>query len=221
MPTMIVDDVNLTIPEWVTNLTAFRRWTDEPDFPEKGNIWWLRGKVWADMSKQQIFTHLDLKGEIYAVLQGIVKADDLGILLPDGLLLTNLAAGISGNPDAVFISRDSLIAGMIELIEGKDGGFVEARGTPDMVLEVVSDNSVTKDRVILREDYFQAGVTEYWLIDARKKPIEFDIFRRQSKEFVATSKQGGWLKSQVFRRSFRLREVKDRSEISRYELEVK
>ena len=39
MPTMIADDVYLEIPAWVTDLASFRRWTDEPDFPEKGNIW--------------------------------------------------------------------------------------------------------------------------------------------------------------------------------------
>src|SRR5439155_21384 len=88
--------------------------------------------------------------------------------------------------------------------EGKDGGFVELQGSPDMVLEILSKSSEQKDKVILKQAYHEAGVREYWLVDARKEPIAFDVFRRTSKGFVRTAKQDGWLKSTVFGRSFRL-----------------
>jgi Uma2 family endonuclease len=73
-----------------------------------------------------------------------------------------------------------------------------------MVLEVVSRSSVQKDTRNLREDYWQAGVREYWLIDARTDPLPFDILRHTPKGYRATAKKDGWLRSVVFGKSFRL-----------------
>jgi Uma2 family endonuclease len=221
MPTLITEDVYLDIPEWVTNLAAFRRWTDEPDFPEKGKIWWLRGKVWADMSNEQIFSHLEVKSEFITVLRTLVKSADLGCMWTDGLLLTNEEAGLSGNPDATFISHDALRDGRVVLIPGKRDGWTEAQGSPDMVLEIVSASSVDKDLNTLREDYFAADIREYWLVDARKGPPRFDILRRGAEEFVVTRKQSGWVKSTVFGKSFCLTEGKNRSGYPLYTLGVK
>src|SRR5256885_8764701 len=49
-------------------------------------------------------------------------------------------------------------------------GYLELEGTPDMVLEVVSESSVQKDTKRLRQLYWQAGIREYWLVDARREP---------------------------------------------------
>ena len=57
-----------------------------------------------------------------------------------------------------------------------------------MVLEVVSDGSVRKDTVVLRRAYWEAGVREYWLVDARRDPPSFDILRSTSKAFRAARK---------------------------------
>jgi Uma2 family endonuclease len=75
--------------------------------------------------------------------------------------------------------------------------------SPDMVLEIIR-SSVNKDTNILRRAYWTAGVQEYWLVDARKDPLVFDILRRAPRGFQAVRKQEGWLKSTVFSRSFRL-----------------
>ena len=95
----------VSIPSWVVDLESFRRWADADDFPEDGRAWFLQGEVWIDMSKEQIFTHLAVKREFFFVLTGLVKAEGLGLFLPDGLLLSNEAADISGKPDATFVSR--------------------------------------------------------------------------------------------------------------------
>ena len=49
----------------------------------------------------------------------------------------------------------------MQLNEGKKGGYVEVEGSPDMVLEVISDSSVRKDDVLLRQGYWDAGIGEY------------------------------------------------------------
>jgi Uma2 family endonuclease len=73
-----------------------------------------------------------------------------------------------------------------------------------MVLEVVSASSVEKDKVILPDLYWRAGIPEYWVVDARADRLEFDLFRCESDGYAPTRKQAGWLKSRVFGRSFRL-----------------
>ena len=95
-------------------------------------------------------------------------------------------------------------AKQVQLIEGWDGGFVEMEGSPDMVLEVVSASSVHKDTVVLRQAYWQAGIREYWLVDARQEPARFDILRRTARGYAATRKRDGWLRSAVFGKSFQL-----------------
>jgi len=204
MATVIAASDRLTIPNAVTNIDAFREWNDSPDFPNQYQVWWLCGGVWIDMSKEQIFSHILVKTEIARVLGGLVKAEKLGLFLTDGLLLSNFEADISGNPDSTFISTASRRDSRVRMIEGAIGGYVELQGSPDMVLEILSDSSVQKDTIVLREAYWKAGVREYWVIDARSEPARFDIFRHGPKAFAATRKSSGWVKSNVFGRSFRL-----------------
>jgi Uma2 family endonuclease len=73
-----------------------------------------------------------------------------------------------------------------------------------MVLEIVSTSSVTKDPVRLRDLYWRAGVTEYWLVDARSETPRFEILRHTMAGFVAVEPQDGWLASAVFGRAFKL-----------------
>lgn len=219
--TVFIDEAFLTVPTWVVDIDAFRRWAHSPDFPERGNIWWLCGEVWADMSKEQIFSHVAVKGEIFAALHRLVKPGRLGLLLTDGVLLSNFAADISGSPDALFLTRQTLDSDRIRLLEGSRGGFTELQGSPDMVLEVVSDSSVGKDLKTLRKAYWKAGVTEYWVVDARKGKPGFEILVRGPKGFRRAPAQGGWVESRVFGRAFRLRVEEDKAGRPDYTLDVR
>jgi Uma2 family endonuclease len=85
----------------------------------------------------------------------------------------------------------------------------------------VSDSSVRKDTQWLRQDYWIAGIREYWLVDARKEPLVFDILRHTPKGYRATPKKDGWLKSNVFGKSFRLTYETSESGDPDYTLEVR
>jgi Uma2 family endonuclease len=215
------NDLEIHVPGWVVDIDSFRRWTKAPDFPLRGNIWWLRGEVWADMSNEQVFWHGDVKGAIYAVLYFVVKNARLGRILPDGILLTNHEADISGNPDGMFLSRKTLDSNRVRVKKGAKDGMVEVQGIPDMVLEVVSDSSVKKDLVTLYQAYWEAGISEYWLADARRDQLRFDIFRSTPKGYKASPKKNGWLRSDVFGKSFRLIVAFDKSGYPEYTLEVR
>src|SRR5215471_2366650 len=144
------DEQEIHVPSWVRDIDSFRRWTDEDDFPEDVIVWWLKGEVWIDMSKEDIFSHLAVKNEYGYTLTGIAKQEKLGRFFPDGLLLSNFAGDISGNLDGTFSLNATLLSDRVRLIEGKHGGSVEIQGRPDMVLEVVSRRSLKKDVEVLR-----------------------------------------------------------------------
>ncbi len=48
-------------------------------------------------------------------------------------------------------------------------GFVD--GPPDLALEIVSPDSVERDYVRKREQYRQAGVKEYWIVDEMEQRV--------------------------------------------------
>jgi Uma2 family endonuclease len=204
MVTVVDDKFEVGVPDWVSDLEAFRRWVETDAFPEQGRIWWLKGGVWIDMSKEQLFSHILLKTKIAFTLTGEVEQGQLGVFFGDGALLSNFAADISGNPDGVFVSTRTLQSERVRLIEGKEGGHVELQGSPDMALEVISTSSVKKDAVVLKKAYWEAGVREYWLVDARSQPLQFDIFRHTARGYVAARKQDGWVQSRVFGKWFQL-----------------
>jgi Putative restriction endonuclease len=214
-------DGRISVPNWVVDIDAFRRWTDENDFPKEGRVWWLRGEVWGDISKEQIFTHLVLKNEYSYTLTGLSKAGELGLFIPDGLLLSNFAADISGNPDGTFLSNDTLKSDRIRFIEGRLRGFTELQGSPDMVLEILSDSSEQKDYVLLRQAYWEAEIREYWLVDGRTDTLRFDILYYTSRGYASRRKKDGWMKSDVFSKSFRLTQTKNALGHPEYKLEVR
>jgi Uma2 family endonuclease len=200
-----IDERNrISVPSWVVDLESFRRWMDADDLPDDARFYWVNGDVWVDMSKEQLFSHGQVKTKFAIVVGGLVEASQLGWYWVDGVLVSNEAADVSNKPDGVFVATVSVQAGRVRLVEGTESGYVELEGTPDMVLEVVSDSSVQKDTVLLRKAYWEAGIPEYWLVDARKEPLAFDILKHGAKGYAATRKQDGWVKSAVFGKAFQL-----------------
>jgi Uma2 family endonuclease len=203
MFTVVCDLGAIEIPTWVEDLASFRRWTCSDDFPEHGRICYLAGEVSIDVSRQPVFTHVALKGVITAVLGQKVKTAQASLLLGDGARLSNERADISVVPDALFACRATLKE-RLQLLDTRGKGYDELEGSPDMVLEVVSYSSVRKDTKVLRHSYWLADIREYWLVDARKEPLVFNILRHTPKGYRATPKKDDWMKSSVFGKSFRL-----------------
>jgi Uma2 family endonuclease len=219
--TLVVDTEIVQILAWVCDLASFRRWYHSDDFPESGRICYLNGEVWVDMSMEQVFSHNQVKGEYTRVLAGLAKTKKIGRFFPDGIRITNVEADLSCCPDGVFVSRKRFQSGQVRLIERAKEGFLELEGTPDMTLEVLSPSTVTKDTETLFDQYWRAGIPEYWLVDARGDRLDFDIFQHTAKGYTATRKQGGWIKSAVFGKSFRLTRRNDELGHPEYTLAVR
>jgi Uma2 family endonuclease len=88
-------------------------------------------------------------------------------------------------------------------------------------MEVVSHSSVRKDTQQLRLAYHAAGISEYWLIDARGEEIDFQILWHTPAEYVPAPKKNGWQESRVFKRKFRLQRRRGRLNLWEYTLQMK
>ncbi|MCI0639265.1 MAG: Uma2 family endonuclease [Gemmataceae bacterium] len=164
-------------------------------------------------------SHNQVKGITNSRLTLLTHAEDLGFYFADRMLLTNEDAGLSTEPDGMFVSHLAIAKRRVFLDEGDQ--TLEVHGSPDMTLEVVSDSSEEKDLEILRDLYWRAEISEYWLIDARPKTPVFDILRYTAARYVSVRKQDGWSRSRVFGKSFRLGARTTRAGITRYTLSIR
>ena len=199
------ENAGFIVPAGVTDLASFDRWVDSPDFPSRGRFSFLRGAVWADVSTEDALTHDCARLWVGLALGMITRNLDLGNYFGDRVRLRNEEVGFSTEPDGLMISSHSSQAGRIRYPDETSAASYTFAGAPDMLLEVVSDASEKKDREILRDAYYRAGVTEYWIVDARPESPMIDVLSYGSRGFVASRRQaGGWVRSKLFGRSFRL-----------------
>ena len=174
------DDVHVAVPEELRTLDDFRRWVATESVPEKLKLRFHRGTTEILMAAEEVESHVLLKGDLTIQLGQFVHANNLGRVFPDGTLLTNDEAQIANEPDLIFCRFETLQARKA-FPRPSIPGFrhsIELCGSPDLVVEIVSKSSVRKDKIELRESYFEAGIDEYWIIDARRDGVELMILTR-------------------------------------------
>jgi len=209
----------VVVPENVVDLRSFRSWAHSDEYPERGRFAFLDGNIWADLSPEDLFTHVGLSGVVFSTLKAIVEARELGYLFVRGALLSNSIAKLATEPDAFFCSYDSVRSGRASFRRGgRIEEYREVEGSPDLTLEIVSDSSVTKDKQLLPPLYWKAGVPEFWFIDARQTPAEFQILRHTPKEYVPQPVTETGVFSPLFNRRFKLTQTTDRLGHPRFEL---
>jgi Uma2 family endonuclease len=139
------------------------------------------------------------------------------------MLMTNAAAGLATEPDAMLVTRAAIRAGRAEFVAqtGRRHRSRELRGAPSWVLEVVSRSSIEKDKKLLRDAYHRGGVEEYWLIDALGEAIDFQTLVAQEQSFVAQSIEDNGIASPLFGRRFTLCRQEDEQGFWQYTLHAR
>jgi Uma2 family endonuclease len=207
MASVLIEE-QVEIPLGIACLADFRQWALSDDFPERGRIDFIAGRIEVDMSPEDLFTHGTLKSEIAGEIKDRANQLDLGHTLIAETRVSSVAGDLSAEPDIVLISYAAIDQGRVRLIPKASGGedrYVEVEGGPDLVVEIVSDSSVKKDNERLPAAYFAAGVREYWLLDARAEQLVFQVYHRGASSFEPTSiDQEGFQSSEVLRGSYRL-----------------
>src|SRR4051794_30103554 len=113
MATVVCETGSIRIPPSVVDLQSFRRWVQSEEAPEKGSIHFIRGDVWVDLSREELFSHNQVKGAVLVAIAGQVKQAESGLYLSWGARFTNVVAGISVLPDSLFITNEAIRAGRV------------------------------------------------------------------------------------------------------------
>lgn len=131
------------------------------------------------------FKHEDISDFLHSIIRLFNEQNRLGIK-PGSNFQIRLRSGLRRIPDLMFISK------------GNKGQLkrTEFDGAPDLVVEIVSPDSVVRD---WREKYFEyeaAGVKEYWVIDPGNEKMEIYCLNEQGK-YERQKPENGVLKSKV------------------------
>jgi Uma2 family endonuclease len=208
-PLTVCFEDEVLIPPEVGEHAAFRRWILSDARPERGRIDYLSGRIEVDMSPEELQTHGVPKGRLYGYIDGVVTGRNLGQLFVDSTLLSSTEAGLTCEPDVLFVSWEALRSGRVRYLPGpakRPGRKMEVEGAADLAVEVVSDTSEGKDTRRLPPLYAAAGVRELWLADARGPQVQFRIFHLHEGAYrEAPADAGGFRESRVLGRRLRLR----------------
>jgi Uma2 family endonuclease len=203
----------IEVPLGIDSLAAFRRWVFGDTFPDGGRIDFIDGRIEVDMSPEDLHCHGKVKTEIAIVVGSRIRDGHRGELYIDSARVTSPAAELSVEPDLVFVSNASLNDDRVTLVpkaSGKADRYIELEGGPDLIVEVVSDSSVKKDTERLPKAYFDAGVKEYWIVDAREADVIFRIHHRGKTSFEETAPDdNGFSQSEVMNCGYRLVRSRD------------
>ena len=209
----VIFEEQVEVPLDVDTLDAFRTWAHSTAFPKRGRIDFVNGSIEVDMSPEDLHCHGLVKSEIVIVVGRRVRDLNLGQLYIDRARVVSPPAGLSTEPDLAFISRQSLNTGRVTLVPkagGQPDRYIEVEGGPDLVVEILSDSSEKKDTERLPTAYYQAGVIEYWIVDAQQPEVRFEIYCRGDDAFEPASPDtAGFTRSSVLDCAYRLHRGRD------------
>jgi Uma2 family endonuclease len=131
----------MTYDEW-------QKWADEDTHSE-----WVDGEVVEFVTATALHQRALLL--FSALLLWYVERFDLGEVLVAGLHLR--VEGAEREPDVLFVAKEH-----VDRIDG-----TRLIGPADLVVEIISDDSVDRDKREKFAQYAAAGVPEYWLFDPR------------------------------------------------------
>ncbi|MHB1561320.1 MAG: Uma2 family endonuclease [Isosphaeraceae bacterium] len=109
---------------------------------------------------------------LFLMLNGWVVARNLGLVL-FAPLKVRLRPGKLREPDLLFMKCEN---------SQRIGNDYWER--PDLVMEVVSENNRRHDLVTKRDEYAQAGILEYWIVDPEETTITVFVLRPRRKTYV-------------------------------------
>jgi len=192
------------VPEGIVNHKAFLKWIRSGAVPEDVRVGYIRDDVWIETMPERGIAHNRIKTAVARVVDGLVVRNQLGVFFGDGMMYTSESQGFSCLPDGLFASRATIDAGRVWLAGSKKSDEeTELVGTPDLTIEVVSLSSEVKDTEWYMTWYWNAGIAEYWVIDARAGKPEWKLFHRGPRGYRPVRQTNGWLASSVLGYSFR------------------
>jgi Uma2 family endonuclease len=159
--------------EVVPKLT-FEQFRQLPDDGKRYEL--VRGEV--HLTPSPTTKHQIILGRLYASLDEYLSKNPLGRLL-FAPLDVRLSADTALQPDLIYVA--SAHAAIVQ----ED----YLRGSPDLVVEILSPSTAAHDRATKLPLYAEAGVGEMWIIDPQAKTVE--ILKLQGNKYLVEAALAG------------------------------
>ncbi len=156
----------------------FLNWADEDTWAE-----WVNGEV--VMTSPANTRHQHIVHFLLNLVRPFVEQRNLGVVLSAPFQMKLSQSG--REPDLLFVAREHL------------GRLKETHldGPADMVAEIVSPESVGRDRGDKFQEYEKAAISEYWLVDPVRGWVEIYRLDARGRYVLAFGGEEGTFHSQV------------------------
>jgi Uma2 family endonuclease len=139
---------------------------------------WCDSDTWAEWKDGEVILmspvriiHGDLQGFLAHLLRSYTEEYDLGTVLTEPCQVRLAAQRRRRSPDIMFISKER--SALLEEFQ--------VNGAPDLIVEIVSPESQSRDRREKFLEYQAAGVREYWLVDPMSQTVEIYVLGKSKK----------------------------------------
>jgi Uma2 family endonuclease len=145
---------------------------------EREFVDWCDGDTWAEWVDGEVklmnavsADHSDAAFSLIHLIRGYLDEHDLGRLLGEPFQIRFAKLRRRRSPDLIFISNEQLKALERNVFDG----------APDLIVEVVSPESQSRDRREKYLEYEAAGVKEYWIVDTLSRSFEMHVLGKNGK----------------------------------------
>ncbi len=152
---------------------------------EEGWFEWVDGEV-IKMSNPGL-KHQDLSDFLTAILRFFVEAKNYGRVISAPFQIKFDFRPSGRQPDIMFISTENLHRLKKQYVDG----------TADLIIEIVSPESLARDTQEKFEEFETAGVNEYWIIDPNTRTAIFYGFDETGKYKMLPISADGIFESRV------------------------
>jgi len=156
MAVELIEQPRRVPPDGRISFEEFLDWCDEDTWAE-----WVDGEV--VMVSPASTEHQNVGSFLEKVLGIFVEAYDLGMVMRAPFVMRIPQRPSGREPDLLFVSRERLNLFKHTYLDGP----------ADAVIEIVSPESIGRDRGDKFVEYERAGIKEYWLIDPLRQSAEF------------------------------------------------
>jgi Uma2 family endonuclease len=157
MVTEVVEDQNQAVGFIPKTYEEFLAWSDEMVLAD-----WVKGKVsYHDFPRT--YQHQNLLGFLSVLIQVFAEENNLGEIATLKYLMYLPEIPSARQPDIMFVHKS-----------GRERFTTYyLNGAADLVIEVISPESRSRDRGVKFYEYESAAVKEYWLIDYERGQARF------------------------------------------------
>jgi len=174
-------------PKEPMSLEEFWAWKDEDVWAE-----WEDGEV--ILMSPASYPHQDISGFLQTLLRLFLEERDMGVVLPAPFSMFLPRSNRVREPDLLVVLKENLDRIKETYLEGP----------ADLVVEIVSEESVLRDRGTKFAEYELDGVREYWVIDPEGKRADFFVLGEDGRFVRKLPDKKGFYHSSVLK-GFRIK----------------